>query len=193
MEFAHLNWVREWNLEARGCVCQVLVETSAKRGKFRRRICQGQQARGCIRFTYCVWHLNGINESLNVIIGLHADDVINDLIHLKQEKTGMFEHTGRLPLTCNPQLTYFGCSRTFSHVIKAPERWRQSEPPDEPASAALRKMKGLLYQRGDELSNGEPGQSLHGSKGTTHFSFLLLLQGRNGSFKIQWKTLSNWI
>lgn len=47
-------------------------------------------------FTYCVWHLNSINESLKVVIRLHADDVINDLIHLKQQKTGTFGHAGCL-------------------------------------------------------------------------------------------------
>lgn len=33
--------------------------------------------------TYCVWHLDWVNVPLKVIvIGLHADDVIDDLIHL---------------------------------------------------------------------------------------------------------------
>lgn len=42
--------------------------------------------------TYCVWHLDRVNVCLNIIvIGLHVDYVINDLIHLgkkKQKKTG---------------------------------------------------------------------------------------------------------
>lgn len=37
--------------------------------------------------THCVWHLHGVNVPLEVIkVGLHADDVIYDLIHLQKEK-----------------------------------------------------------------------------------------------------------
>lgn len=36
--------------------------------------------------TYCVWHLHGVNVPLEVIVvGLHADDVIYDLIHLQKK------------------------------------------------------------------------------------------------------------
>lgn len=43
----------------------------------------------CFHSTYCVGHLDGVDVCLNIIvIGLHADDVINDLIHLEEKKTG---------------------------------------------------------------------------------------------------------
>lgn len=51
--------------------------------------------------TYCVWHLHGVNVPLEVIVvGLHADDVIYDLIHLQKKKPNKQTKTPEKSVSC---------------------------------------------------------------------------------------------
>lgn len=157
--------------------------------------------------TYCVWHLDRVNVPLKVIvIGLHADDVIDDLIHLFLKK----RQQRRVSCITYHKFTHSTLSQkllsayNLDILSEAPENWR----PSMSAHLQTHKLLNVIEARRKDVFAPQHtwrkavkncrgwrrvGQSLHSSK-ASHLQFpcllLLLLQSHNGAFKVQWKPLS---